>query len=73
MVEAPSMSARVIKDPAALGWEFDPSTGRWLWGGSGSQDGGEGGQECADISIVDGGGADSRPSPIKSKNHGGSA
>jgi len=56
-----------------LGWEFDPSTGRWLWGGSGSQDGGEGGQECADISIVDGGGADSRPSPIKSKNHGGSA
>jgi len=73
MGEAPSMSTRVIKDPAALGWELDPSTGRWLWGGSGSQGGGEGDQDCADISVIDGGGADSRPAPIKRKNHGGSA
>ena len=37
------MTARVINDPAALGWEFDPDTGRWTWGGSGSGSGGGGG------------------------------
>lgn len=67
------MSARVIKDPSALGWELDPSTGRWLWGGSDSQGGGEGGQDCADISVIDGGVAESRPTPVEPKNHGGSA
>ena len=23
------MSSRVINDPSALGWEYDPATGRW--------------------------------------------
>lgn len=36
------MTTRVINDPAALGWEFDPNTGRWTWGGSGSGSGGGG-------------------------------
>ena len=36
------MSARVINDPSALGWEYDPDTGRWTWGG-GSNGGGGGG------------------------------
>ena len=34
------MNTRVINDPSALGWEYDPDTGRWTWGGSGSSDGG---------------------------------
>ena len=37
------MTAKVINDPAALGWEFDPDTGRWTWGGSeGGSNGGGG-------------------------------
>ena len=34
------MSQRVINDPAASGWELDPSTGYWMWaaGGSGYDD-----------------------------------
>lgn len=36
------MSERVINDPSALGWDYDPSTGRWTWGG-GSNSGGGGG------------------------------
>ena len=36
------MTARVINDPSALGWEYDPDTGRWTWGGSGSSGGGNG-------------------------------
>ena len=36
------MTARVINDPSALGWEYDSTTGRWSWGGGqgGSGDGG---------------------------------
>ena len=35
------MSNRVISDPAASGWELDPSTGYWMWAaGSGSGGGG---------------------------------
>ena len=31
------MSTRVIDNPELIGWELDPSTGRWMWtGGSGS-------------------------------------
>ena len=31
------MSKRVIDNPELIGWELDPSTGRWMWaGGSGS-------------------------------------
>ena len=36
------MTARVINDPSALGWEYDPDTGRWTWGGGGSSGGGGG-------------------------------
>lgn len=36
------MSARVINNPAAGGWELDPDTGYWMWsagsGGGGSYD-----------------------------------
>ena len=35
------MTARVINDPSSLGWEYDPETGRWSWGG-GSPSGGGG-------------------------------
>jgi len=34
---------RVINDPSALGWEFDPDTGRWTWSGSGGGSNGGGG------------------------------
>ena len=38
------MTTRVIPDPSALGWELDPNTGRWEWGGSdGGSSGGGGG------------------------------
>lgn len=37
------MTAKVINDPAALGWEFDPDTGRWTWGGSDGGSNGGGG------------------------------
>ena len=37
------MTSRVINDPSALGWEFDPDTGRWTWGGHSSSGGGGGG------------------------------
>ena len=37
------MTSRVINDPSALGWEYDPDTGRWVWGGPGSGSGGDGG------------------------------
>jgi hypothetical protein len=37
------MTARVINDPSALGWEYDPATGRWTWGGHSSSGGGGGG------------------------------
>jgi hypothetical protein len=37
------MTARVINDPSALGWEYDPDTGRWTWGGHSSSGGGGGG------------------------------
>ena len=30
------MTSRVINDPSALGWEYDPDTGRWTWGGHSS-------------------------------------
>ena len=31
------MSKRVIDNPELIGWELDPTTGRWMWaGGSGS-------------------------------------
>ena len=36
------MTARVINDPSALGWEYDPDTGRWAWGGGSSSNGGGG-------------------------------
>jgi hypothetical protein len=36
------MANKVISDPSALGWEFDPDTGRWTWGGGGSSSGGGG-------------------------------
>ena len=39
------MTSRVINDPGALGWVFDPATGRWEWGGSSG--GGAGGVEEA--------------------------
>ena len=34
------MNMRVINDPSALGWEYDPDTGRWTWGGSSGGGGG---------------------------------
>ena len=37
------MTSRVINDPSALGWEYDPDTGRWTWGGHSSSGGGGGG------------------------------
>ena len=47
------MTTRVINDPSAVGWEFDPATGRWLWAGS-SGGGGGGGNDprIADQDIV---------------------
>ena len=36
------MNTRVINDPSALGWEYDPDTGRWTWGGGSSSGGGNG-------------------------------
>jgi hypothetical protein len=36
------VTARVIDDPSALGWEYDPDTGRWTWGGGSSSGGGNG-------------------------------
>ena len=36
------MTSRVINDPSALGWEYDPDTGRWTWGGHSSSGGGGG-------------------------------
>ena len=36
------MTARVINDPSALGWDYDPTTGRWTWGGSGGGSNGGG-------------------------------
>ena len=47
------MTARVINDPSALGWEFDPDTGRWTWGG-GSGSGGDGGGGSFPEAPVDG-------------------
>jgi len=29
------MSNRIVNDPAAAGWELDPSTGYWMWAASG--------------------------------------
>jgi len=43
------MTSRVINDPSALGWEYDPDTGRWVWGGLGSGSGGDGGGGGGDI------------------------
>lgn len=37
------MTARVIDDPSALGWEYDDETGRWTWGGGSGNGGGGGG------------------------------
>ena len=51
------MTARVINDPAALGWDFDPDTGRWTWGGSDSGSG-------------DGGGTPFPEAPIDGKQYG---
>lgn len=34
------MTAKVINDPSALGWEYDPDTDRWSWGGGSSSGGG---------------------------------
>jgi hypothetical protein len=45
------VTARVINDPSALGWEYDPDTGRWTWGG-GSSSGGGGGNGDVDLSNV---------------------
>lgn len=39
------MTARVINDPSAVGWVFDPSSGRWLWEGSSGGGGGTGGDD----------------------------
>ena len=36
------MNTRVINDPSSLGWEYDPATGRWTWGGGSSAGGGGG-------------------------------
>lgn len=36
------MTAKVINDPSSLGWEYDPETGRWTWGGGSSSGGGDG-------------------------------
>jgi hypothetical protein len=37
------MSKRVINDPAALGWVYDPKVDRWRW------DGGDGSGSCDDL------------------------
>ena len=45
------MSARVIDNPELIGWELDPSTGRWMWtGGSGS--GGDGIEEAPENGLI---------------------
>ena len=36
------MNTRVINDPSSLGWEYDPDTDRWTWGGGSSAGGGDG-------------------------------
>ena len=48
------MTTRVINDPSAVGWEFDPDSGRWLWAGSSGGGGGGGGNDprIADQDIV---------------------
>ena len=45
------MTARVINDPGALGWVFDPATGRWEWGGS-DDGGGSGGGAWEHIETI---------------------
>ena len=66
------MTTRVINDPSALGWEYDPDTGRWTWGGGGGGSNGGGGsfpeapvdglqygrQNASWTKIVSGGGGD---------------
>ena len=36
------MDKYVIDDPGSLGWDYDEDTGRWTWGGSGSNSDGGG-------------------------------
>ena len=36
------MDKYVIDDPGSLGWDYDDETGRWVWGGSGSNNDGGG-------------------------------
>ena len=46
------MKTRLIDDPSSLGWDYDPATGRWTWGGQG--DGGSGGGGSFPEAPVDG-------------------
>ena len=67
------MTSRVISDPSALGWEYDPDTGRWTWGGNASSGGGGdfpeapvdgnqyGRQDAGWTQIVSGGGGGNDP------------
>ena len=36
------MTVKTITDPGSLGWDYDPDTGRWTWGGNSSSGGGGG-------------------------------
>ena len=51
------MKTRLIDDPGSLGWDYDPATGRWTWGGQG--DGGSGG-----------GGSSLHEAPVDGKQYG---
>ena len=49
-----SKNERVISDPAAAGWEFDPDTGYWMWKGEEGTGGGLWEQNGDDIYYNDG-------------------
>lgn len=59
------MSKRVINDPAALGWVYDPELDRWRWEGAGS---GSGGGDAPDVSDLE-----DRVSALEKGIDGGSA
>lgn len=63
------MTAKVINDPSLLGWDYDATTGRWTWGGSGGipeapVDGTQYGRQDAGWSPIVGGGSGGNDSRI---------
>jgi hypothetical protein len=61
-----NMGPRVISDPAALGWVYDPSVDRWRWGSEEDSEGGGG--NSADLSELE-----RRVTELETSIDGGSA